>query len=170
MFNVLLQILDDGRLTDGKGRVVNFKNTVIIMTSNLGSHEILNKQGAEAEAAVKEILKDYFRPEFLNRVDDIVVFKGLQKEQVKNIAALLLRQLNERLEKQIKLQLTWDDEALSLLADQGFDPAFGARPLRRLLSHTVETALSKAIIKGDVGEGDTVQMSVDNGKLTFSKA
>ena len=169
MFNVLLQILDDGRLTDGKGRVVNFKNTVIIMTSNLGSHEILNKAPEEAENAVKEILKEYFRPEFLNRVDDIVVFKGLAKEQVKNIAALLLQQLNDRLEKQIKMHLTWDDKALNLLAEQGFDPAFGARPLRRLLSHTVETELSKSIIKGDVSEGDTVAMTVENGQLVFNK-
>lgn len=169
VFNVLLQILDDGRLTDGKGRVVNFKNTVIIMTSNLGSHEILNKAPEEAEKAVREILKEYFRPEFLNRVDDIVVFKGLAKEQVKNIAALLLQQLNDRLEKQIKMHLTWDDKALNLLAEQGFDPAFGARPLRRLLSHTVETELSKSIIKGDVSEGDTVAMTVENGQLVFNK-
>lgn len=170
VFNVLLQILDDGRLTDGKGRVVNFKNTVIIMTSNLGSHEILNKEYSEAEGLVKEILKDYFRPEFLNRVDDIVVFKGLAKEQVKNIADLLLRQLQVRLEKQLKLTLTWDDSALQLLADQGFEPDFGARPLRRLLSKVVETELSKAIIRGDVGEGDTVAMTVQEDKLSFAKA
>ena len=169
VFNVLLQILDDGRLTDGKGRVVNFKNTVIIMTSNLGSHEILSKDYSEAENTVREILKDYFRPEFLNRVDDIVVFRGLAKEQVKNIASLLLSQLNERLEKQIKLHLVWDDAALQLLADQGFDADFGARPLRRLLSHTVETELSKSIIRGDVSEGDTVAMSVEGGKLHFAK-
>lgn len=169
VFNVLLQILDDGRLTDGKGRVVNFKNTVIIMTSNLGSHEILNKGYAEAEGTVKEILREYFRPEFLNRVDDIVVFRGLAKEQVKNIAALLLRQLNDRLEKQIKLHLVWDDAALQLLADQGFDADFGARPLRRLLSHTVETELSKSIIRGDVSEGDTVVMSVADGRLHFDR-
>lgn len=169
VFNVLLQILDDGRLTDGKGRVVNFKNTVIIMTSNLGSHEILSKDYAEAEGTVREILREYFRPEFLNRVDDIVVFRGLAKEQVRNIAALLLSQLNERLEKQIKLHLVWDDAALQLLADQGFDPDFGARPLRRLLSHTVETELSKSIIRGDVSEGDTVAMSVENGRLHFAK-
>lgn len=169
VFNVLLQILDDGRLTDGKGRVVNFKNTVIIMTSNLGSHEILNKEYAEAEGTVREILREYFRPEFLNRVDDIVVFRGLAKEQVKNIAALLLRQLNDRLEKQIKLRLVWDDAALQLLADQGFDPDFGARPLRRLLSHTVETELSKSIIRGDVSEGDTVAMSVADGRLHFDR-
>ena len=167
VFNVLLQILDDGRLTDGKGRVVNFKNTVIIMTSNLGSHEILNKSYDEAKGAVKEILKDYFRPEFLNRVDDIIVFKALQKEQVKNIAAIMLKSLSDRLEKQIKISLKWTDEALTALADKGFDPNFGARPLRRLLTHTVETSLSKQIIRGDVREGDTVEIGYDGTDFTF---
>ena len=169
VFNVLLQILDDGRLTDGKGRVVNFKNTVIIMTSNLGSHEILNKDYDEAKGAVKDILKDYFRPEFLNRVDDIIVFKGLQKEQVKSIAAILLGNLKARMERQTKISLDWDDAALTALADQGFDPNFGARPLKRLISHKVETALSKEIIRGDVGEGDTVKMSYDGNDFTFAK-
>ena len=167
VFNVLLQILDDGRLTDGKGRVVNFKNTVIIMTSNLGSHEILNKSYEEAKGAVKEILKDYFRPEFLNRVDDIIVFKALKKEQVKNIAAIMLKSLSDRLEKQIKISLTWTDDALTALADQGFDPNFCARPLRRLLTHTVETSLSKQIIRGDVREGDTVEIGFDGTDFTF---
>ena len=168
VFNVLLQILDDGRLTDGKGRVVNFKNTVIIMTSNLGSHEILNKDYEEAQTAVKEILKDYFRPEFLNRVDDIIVFKALAKEQVKNIAGILLKALGERLERQVKITLAWNEDALTALADQGFDPNFGARPLRRLLVHTVETALSKAIIRGDVQEGDTVHIGFADGEFTFT--
>ena len=167
VFNVLLQILDDGRLTDGKGRVVNFKNTVIIMTSNLGSHEILNKDYESAQAAVKDILKEYFRPEFLNRVDDIIVFKALAKEQVKSIASILLESLNQRLQRQIKISLTWTDGALEALADQGFDPNFGARPLRRLLSHAVETALSKEIIKGSVKEGDTVEIGCGDGKFTF---
>ncbi len=170
VFNVLLQILDDGRLTDGKGRVVNFKNTVIIMTSNLGSHEILNKDYEEAQTAVKEILKDYFRPEFLNRVDDIIVFKALAKEQVKNIAGILLKALGERLERQVKITLAWNEDALTALADQGFDPNFGARPLRRLLVHTVETALSKAIIRGDVQEGDTVNIGFADGEFTFQTA
>ncbi len=167
VFNVLLQILDDGRLTDGKGRVVNFKNTVIIMTSNLGSHEILNKDYESAQAAVKDILKEYFRPEFLNRVDDIIVFKALAKEQVKSIASILLESLNQRLQRQIKISLAWTDGALEALADQGFDPNFGARPLRRLLSHAVETALSKEIIKGSVKEGDTVEIGCEDGKFTF---
>lgn len=167
VFNVLLQILDDGRLTDGKGRVVNFKNTVIIMTSNLGSHEILNKDYEEAQAAVRDILKDYFRPEFLNRVDDTIVFKALDKEQVKSIAAILLQNLNARLQKQIRISLAWEDGVLEALAERGFDPNFGARPLRRLLSHTVETALSKEIIRGEIKEGDTVRIGIENGSFVF---
>ena len=170
VFNVLLQILDDGRLTDGKGRVVNFKNTVIIMTSNLGSHEILNKDYDEAKGAVKDILKDYFRPEFLNRVDDIIMFRGLQKEQVKAIAGILLKDLKARMERQTNISLTWDDAALTALANQGFDPNFGARPLKRLISHKVETALSKEIIRGEAGDGDTIKMGYDGTEFTFEKA
>ena len=169
IFNVLLQILDDGRLTDGKGRVVNFKNTIIIMTSNLGSHEILESQNfEEADKKVRDLLKQYFRPEFLNRVDDIVVFKALQKEQVKDIASILLKRLGERLEKQVKIHLTWSDEALQALGDQGFNPQFGARPLRRLITHTVETALSHDIIAGTVREGDTVAIGFDGSEFTFT--
>lgn len=167
VFNVLLQILDDGRLTDGKGRVVNFKNTVIIMTSNLGSYEILNKDFEEAQTAVKELLKEYFRPEFLNRVDDIVVFKGLAREQVKAIAKLLLESLSKRLQHQVGITLSWTEDALELLANQGFEPNFGARPLRRLISHKVETALSKEIIKGEAKEGDVVEIGAANGDFTF---
>ncbi|MGL5271678.1 MAG: ATP-dependent chaperone ClpB [Selenomonadaceae bacterium] len=169
VFNVLLQILDDGRLTDGKGRVVSFKNTVIIMTSNLGSHEILNAADfSQAETAVREILKNYFRPEFLNRLDDIIVFKGLDRQQVKQIAGILLTALDERLRRQVKISLTWTDEVLELLSSQGFDPNYGARPLRRLLAHTVETALSKEIIKGEIKEGDTVQIGIVGDELTFT--
>ncbi|WP_110955911.1 ATP-dependent chaperone ClpB [Anaerosinus massiliensis] len=167
VFNVLLQILDDGRLTDSKGRTVNFKNTVIIMTSNLGSHEILQKEFAEAEKAVLDILKNYFRPEFLNRLDDIIVFKGLAKDQVKSISGILLSALNQRLERQVKIHLKWNDEVLNLLAEQGYDAAYGARPLRRLLSRLVETELSKKIIQGDVAEGDTVRLSVTDDILVF---
>ena len=167
VFNVLLQILDDGRLTDGKGRVVSFKNTVIIMTSNLGSHEILNRSYEEAEVAVRELLKEYFRPEFLNRVDDIVVFKALAKAQIKDIAELLLKDLAKRIEKQIKLHLTWDDEAVEYLAQKGFDPDFGARPLRRLLTKVVETELSRKIIAGTVSEGDAICMKLKNDAIVF---
>jgi len=167
VFNVLLQILDDGRLTDGKGRVVNFKNTVIIMTSNLGSHEILSKKYEEAVQAVRGLLKEYFRPEFLNRVDDTIVFKGLSKDDVKYIAAIMLAALGKRLERQTDIELTWNDDAIAALAEEGFDPDFGARPLRRLLTHTVETELSKKIIAGDVRGGDVVELGFDGKNFTF---
>ena len=176
VFNVLLQILDDGRLTDGKGRVVNFKNTVIIMTSNLGSQEILqrakigfitNKAFAEAESIIKDLLKDYFRPEFLNRIDDIIVFKSLAKEQVKAIAEILLKTLGERLSKQANINLTWTQGAVDTLADKGFDANYGARPLKRLLTRTVETELSKKIIAGEVKDGDTVEIDFD-GDFIFN--
>ena len=167
VFNVLLQILDDGRLTDGKGRVVNFKNTVIIMTSNLGSHEILSKKYEEAVQAVRGLLKEYFRPEFLNRVDDTIVFKGLSKDDVKHIAAIMLAALGKRLERQTDIELTWNDDAIAALAEEGFDPDFGARPLRRLLTHTVETELSKKIIAGDVRGGDVVELGFDGKNFTF---
>ena len=167
VFNVLLQILDDGRLTDGKGRVVNFKNTVIIMTSNLGSHEILSKKYEEAVQAVRGLLKEYFRPEFLNRVDDTIVFKGLSKDDVKHIAAIMLAALGKRLERQTDIELTWNDDAIAALAEEGFDPDFGARPLRRLLTHTVETELSKKIISGDVRGGDVVELGFDGKNFTF---
>ncbi|MBR3723298.1 MAG: ATP-dependent chaperone ClpB [Selenomonadaceae bacterium] len=168
VFNVLLQILDDGRLTDGKGRVVNFKNTVIIMTSNLGSHEILNKNYEAAKEAVSSILKEYFRPEFLNRVDDTIVFHGLKEGEIKQIAALLLKNLSRRLEAQRKISLKFTEAALDKLVKEGFDENFGARPLRRLLSHTVETALSKEIIKGAVREGDTVNIDVKDDGFIFT--
>lgn len=171
IFNVLLQILDDGRLTDGKGRVVSFKNTVIIMTSNLGSQEILNKNFVEAETAVREMLKDYFRPEFLNRIDDIIIFNSLAKDQIKAIAEILLKNLANRLEKQTNIHFTWTKEAAGKVLDalaehHGYDPNFGARPLRRFISQTVETELSKKIIAGNLKEGDSVEMYFD-GKLRF---
>ena len=179
VFNVLLQILDDGRLTDGKGRVVSFKNTVIIMTSNLGSSEILQrakigfitqKDFAEAEHVIKDMLKDYFRPEFLNRIDDIIVFKSLAKEQVKAIAEILLKNLAERLDKQIKIALTWTPAAIDALSEQGFDPNFGARPLRRFLSRTVETQLSRLIIAGTVKENDSVALDHNGKDFLFKKS
>lgn len=169
VFNVLLQILDDGRLTDGKGRVVSFKNTVIIMTSNLGSEAILTNGFKEAEETVHGMLKEYFRPEFLNRIDDIVVFKALAKDQVEGIARLLLSNLAKRLEEQLKLSITYSDELVSYLAKAGFDPAFGARPLKRLISHRLETELSREIIKGTIAEGDSVAVGIDGEKLTFEK-
>ena len=147
VFNVLLQVLDDGRLTDGKGRNVDFKNTLIIMTSNLGSSEIMKAQGSMDREKLQQMLMNFFRPEFLNRVDDIVVFKPLQAEQIKEIVKLVLKELGERLNKQLELTLTYTDEAVAYLAKAGFDPAFGARPLKRLIVHTVENILGKKIVQ-----------------------
>ena len=158
VFNVLLQVLDDGRLTDGKGRIVDFKNTLIIMTSNLGSNEIMKAQGSMDREKIQQMLMNFFRPEFLNRVDDIVVFKPLQAEQIKEIVKLVLRELGDRLNKQLELTLTYTDEAVAFLAKAGFDPAFGARPLKRLIVHTVENILGKKIVAGEIKNGDKVEV------------
>ena len=168
VFNVLLQILDDGRLTDSKGRTVDFKNTVIIMTSNLGSHEILNNEFAAAKERVLELLKHHFRPEFLNRIDDIIVFNALTAAQVAEIAAIMLENLNKRLHKQLNISLAWDDNALELLASEGYDPQFGARPLKRLISQLVETELSKMIIRSEIQENSKVTLHAPAGKLVFT--
>ena len=158
VFNVLLQVLDDGRLTDGKGRNVDFKNTLIIMTSNLGSSEIMKAQGSMDREKLQQMLMNFFRPEFLNRVDDIVVFKPLQAEQIKEIVKLVLKELGERLNKQLELTLTYTDEAVAYLAKAGFDLAFGARPLKRLIVHTVENILGKKIVAGEIKNGEKVEV------------
>lgn len=158
VFNVLLQMLDDGRLTDGQGRSVDFKNTLIIMTSNLGSAEIMRKQGKIGRDDVQQMLMNFFRPEFLNRVDDIVVFKPLQAEQIKDIVKLVLKELAERLAKQLEIKLAASDEAVAHLASAGFDPAFGARPLKRLIVHTVENLLARKIVAGEIKNGDSIEV------------
>ena len=163
VFNVLLQVLDDGRLTDGQGRSVDFKNTLIIMTSNLGSAEIMRKQGNIDRDDVQQMLMNFFRPEFLNRVDDIVVFKPLQAEQIKDIVKLVLKELAERLAKQLEIKLTASDEAIAHLASAGFDPAFGARPLKRLIVHTVENLLARKIVTGEIKNGDSIEV-IMNGE------
>ena len=165
VFNVLLQVLDDGRLTDGQGRSVDFKNTLIIMTSNLGSSEIMKQQGAVDREQVQQMLMNFFRPEFLNRVDDIVVFKPLQAEQIKDIVKLVLAELGQRLAKQLELKLTATDEAVEHLAEAGFDPAFGARPLKRLIVHTVENILGRRIVAGEIKNGDEAQIVLNNGNI-----
>lgn len=165
VFNVLLQVLDDGRLTDGKGRNVDFKNTLIIMTSNLGSSEIMKHQGSIDREQLQQMLMNFFRPEFLNRVDDIVVFKPLQAEQIKDIVKLVLNELGERLNKQLELTLTYQDAAVAHLAEAGFDPAFGARPLKRLIVHTVENILGRKIVAGEIKTGDKVEVVLNNGTI-----
>ena len=165
VFNVLLQVLDDGRLTDGKGRVVDFKNTLIIMTSNLGSNEIMQQQGSVDRERIQQLLMNFFRPEFLNRVDDIVTFKPLQAEKIKSIVKLVLNELAGRLAKQLEIALTASEEAVSYLAEAGFDPAFGARPLKRLFVHTVETLLGKKIVAGLIKGGDKVEVVLQDNKI-----
>lgn len=171
VFNLLLQILDDGRLTDGKGRTVDFRNTIIIMTSNIGSHEILEYQDQggdyeEMKSQVTGMLKSYFRPEFLNRIDEIIVFHALNQEQIKAIAEVLLKDLALRFRKNIGSHLRWDNKALAYMAAKGYEPAYGARPLKRLVQHEIETMLSKYIIKGEIEPNDTVTLSNEGEQLT----
>ncbi len=170
VFNVLLQVLDDGRITDSQGRTVDFKNTILIMTSNLGSEYILDgiKDGdisSEARAQVDHLLKTHFRPEFLNRIDEIVYYKPLTREQIGSIVQLMLKSLNSRLsDRQLSVELT--DAALSAVIDQGFDPVYGARPLKRYLQSKVETLIARRIIAADVKPGETMTVDVnDQGEL-----
>ena len=172
VFNVLLQVLDDGRITDSQGRTVDFKNTIIILTSNLGSEFLLSGIHADgaiddhAKAQVESLLRRSFRPEFLNRLDEIVFYKPLTKENVTKIIDLQIAKLNERLERQqIRCALT--EEAKSFIVDAAYDPQYGARPLRRYVQHTVETMLSKRLLRGDVTPGQTVTVDVRDGTLTL---
>jgi ATP-dependent Clp protease ATP-binding subunit ClpB len=174
VFNVLLQILDDGRLTDGQGRVVNFKNTIIIMTSNVGSQSILEYRGQlggeqyeRMKEEVLDALRRHFRPEFLNRVDEIIVFHALTEEDLKQIVDIQLERLRGRLaERRITLELT--DEAKSHLARAGYDPVYGARPLKRAIQREIETPLSRLILKGDVKDNSVVRAAVSGTGITFS--
>ena len=167
VFNVLLQVLDDGRITDSQGRTVDFKNTILIMTSNLGSEYILDgiQDGditPEARAQVDRLLKTHFRPEFLNRIDEIVYYKPLTRDQISRIVELMLRSLNERL-KDRQLQVTLTPEAMERVIDQGFDPVYGARPLKRFLQSRVETLIARRIIAADIQPGQTLVVDVDAG-------
>ncbi|MDD2207223.1 MAG: ATP-dependent chaperone ClpB [Aminobacterium sp.] len=172
VFNVLLQILDDGRVTDSHGHVVDFKNTVIIMTSNIGAPYLLDGITAQGEIkedarnAVMRELRQSFRPEFLNRVDDIVLFKPLQKEEIEKIVLLLTEALRDRLrDRRIDLELT--DEAVQFIADAGYDPVFGARPLKRYIVRQLETRIARALISGKIREGSVVSVTVENGALAI---
>ena len=154
VFDVLLQVLDDGRLTDGQGRTVDFRNTVLIMTSNIRS---------------AEQMREHFRPEFLNRIDEIVVFEALDKEQLAEIAELQLGRLRARLaERKLSLELT--DAAKEVLAEAGWDPAYGARPLKRALQRLVENPLAQRLLEGEFAEGDTIRIDAQNGELVFERA
>ena len=171
VFNVLLQVLDDGRLTDGQGRTVDFKNTVIVMTSNLGSQMIMQmvgKPSSEIHDAVWEEVKAHFRPEFLNRIDETVVFHALDRENITNIARIQLRQLERRLEK-IDMKLVVSPEALAKLALVGFDPVFGARPLKRAIQQRIENPVSKLILQGRFGPKDVIPVGLHDGEFVFDR-
>ena len=167
VFNVLLQVLDDGRITDGQGRTVDFKNTVIIMTSNIGSQYIMEEESKEARRRlVTDALRAHFRPEFLNRVDEIIIFDRLSEDDLKKIVEIQLGRLSKRLEQQ-KIALKLSDSAKELLAREGYDPVYGARPLRRTIQKEILDPLSIDILEGKVREGQTVQIDAKNGALMF---
>jgi ATP-dependent Clp protease ATP-binding subunit ClpB len=174
VFNVLLQLLDDGRLTDSQGRTVDFKNTVIIMTSNIGSTLLIEagEAGPDAfEGAAEQVrlqLREHFRPEFLNRIDEVIVFKPLDESQLRQIARLLIANVERRVtEAGLTLQVT--DDALTLLAREGYDPVYGARPLRRAIQRQLENPLARRILAGEVKPGETVTIDVSpDGGLTFN--
>ena len=174
VFNVLLQVLDDGRLTDGQGRVVDFKNTIIIMTSNLGSDLILESDSDTQSDELKEklslLLKQTFRPEFLNRIDEIVMFNRLGKDNIRHIVSLQLKRVSERLSDR-RISLTFDDSAVDFIADAGYDPSFGARPVKRAVQTYVENQLAKEVLAGNVCEGDHIRVSrsPDGTSLVFNK-
>ena len=170
VFNVLLQILDDGRLTDSKGRVVDFKNTVLIMTSNLGSREIQAAADDEKqvrEAVTLEVLRDHFKPEFLNRIDDIVVFQQLSREQIAQIIDVQLERLRAMLaERGITIEL--DDSAKALLAREGYDPVYGARPLKRAIQTLIQNPLAVKLLHGEIAPGQTIRVSADGDEMKFT--
>jgi ATP-dependent Clp protease ATP-binding subunit ClpC len=172
VFNLLLQILDDGRLTDAQGRTVDFKHTVVIMTSNLGAERIQaharrEESFDELKADLLQLLRAHFRPEFLNRIDEVIVFRSLTMEQVEQIARLLLERVARRLHAQ-HIQVTFADDAVAHLAERGFDPEFGARPLRRTIQREVENELSRMLLGGELSEGDTVTVALEKGRLTMA--
>jgi ATP-dependent Clp protease ATP-binding subunit ClpB len=172
VFNVLLQVLDDGRLTDGQGRTVDFRNTVIIMTSNLGSQRIQELAGeahySQMKAEVMEIVGQHFRPEFINRVDEVVVFHPLGQEHIRKIVDIQLGYLHKRLADR-DLELELDDAARGQLGEAGFDPVYGARPLKRAIQQQLENPLAQAILRGDFAPGDRILVTVRDGRLAFEK-
>jgi ATP-dependent Clp protease ATP-binding subunit ClpB len=173
VFNVLLQVLDDGRMTDGQGRTVDFKNTVIVMTSNLGSHEIQRMSGEGTDPdlikeAVMGEVKRHFRPEFINRIDEIVVFHALAQEHIRSIGRIQLKRLEQRLHER-DLALTVTDRALDEIAKVGFDPVFGARPLKRAIQQNIENPVAKAILEGKFAPKDVVPVDFADGRFVFER-
>ncbi|MBW4462050.1 MAG: ATP-dependent chaperone ClpB [Nodosilinea sp. WJT8-NPBG4] len=173
VFNVMLQILDDGRVTDAQGRTVDFKNSIIIMTSNIGSQFILDVAGDDAKydemkSRVMDALRGSFRPEFLNRVDEMIIFHGLLKSQLREIVKLQVARLEVRLEDR-KMAVKLSESALDFLAEVGYDPVYGARPLKRAIQRELETQIAKSILRGEFGEGDTIHVDVENERLAFRR-
>ena len=173
VFNVLLQVLDDGRITDSQGRTVDFKNTILIMTSNIGSAYLLDgidtdgNISQESQDAVMDDLRAHFRPEFLNRLDEMIMFKPLTKADIYSIIDLLTDDVNKRLaDKEISIALT--EAAKNLVVEGGYDPTYGARPLKRYLQKNVETLAAKLMLQGDIGAGETIVIDVEDGKLSAS--
>jgi ATP-dependent Clp protease ATP-binding subunit ClpB len=172
VFNILLQVLDDGRLTDGHGRTVDFRNTVVVMTSNLGSQLIQEIAGEEnyqrMKAAVMDIVGANFRPEFINRIDEVVVFHPLGREQIRSITDIQIDYLRRRLADR-DIQLTISEAALDHLGEAGFDPVYGARPLKRAIQQQLENTLAQRILAGEFAPGDTIVIEETEGRLTFNK-
>jgi ATP-dependent Clp protease ATP-binding subunit ClpB len=167
-FNILLQLLDDGRLTDGQGRTVDFRNTVIIMTSNLGSHLFSASDSAEdRQTKVMDEVYSHFRPEFVNRVDEIIVFQPLGRAEIAQIVDIQLRQLQQRVADR-KLTLDLTDAAREYVANKGYDPAFGARPLKRLIQREIQDQLALRLLSGEIKDGDMVRIDAGESGLTFS--
>ena len=179
VFNLLLQLLEDGRLTDSKGRTVDFRNTLVIMTSNLGS-KVIEKGGynfgfetendddnvnyKRIQEAVNDELKQYFRPEFLNRLDEMIVFRQLTKSEVTEIADILLAEVAQQLHEQRQITLTVSDDFKALVAEEGYDPSYGARPLRRAIMRRLEDSLAESILAGNIQDGDTILVDVSEDK------
>lgn len=169
VFNVLLQILDDGRLTDGQGRLVDFTNTIIIMTSNLGSRQLLEASDIESgHRAVHEVIRQSFKPEFINRIDEIIIFNQLGKDQIRGIVRLQLERLASRLQNR-NLELRWDDSVVDMVSEAGFDPDYGARPIKRAIQTMVENALAVDMLHGKFSDGDIVSLTCDHGELKIQR-
>ena len=181
IFNVLLQVLDDGRITDSTGRVVDFKNTVIIMTSNAGAQNIIQpknlgfmsqtdekKDHENMKNKVMEEVKKLFKPEFLNRIDDIIVFHTLSKDEIGQIVDLMINSVNKRTQEQMKISIELDKDAKDYIVSKGYDSKYGARPLRRTIQNEIENVLAEKILEGEVKNGSKVLVSCKDGKLSFS--
>jgi ATP-dependent Clp protease ATP-binding subunit ClpB len=173
VFNIMLQILDDGRVTDSQGRTVDFKNAVIIMTSNIGSQYILDLAGddskyEEMRSRVMEAMQSSFRPEFLNRIDELIIFHSLRREELRRIVKLQVQRLEKRLAER-RMTLKFSDAALDFIAEVGYDPVYGARPLKRIIQRQIETQIAKSILRSEFSDGDIIFVDIENERPSFKK-